>query len=299
LTTRPGQAATELLRLRRGKRQCHLIRVVRRDGQQLRLTDHDRRLTFQEPDGVARVYTPIAFGELSADRREAAFRSGNQEVRGIIDGDAITVPDLEANRYRGAEVFQVIVDWERPWIVYARHRRWIRSVVRMGAAFVGTLEGRAQQLGRPAAGRFGGTFTQTCTYELGDPATCKADIAADTIADVEVETVIDDRRVVEFTAASWAGTYIDNFYRDGSIEWTSGDNAGTVSPIVSYTHTDRHVELLIPTPKPIQVGDLGIATPGCDGLLTTCKAKFGNQLNFGQDPFAPSAQQIIEPPEAG
>lgn len=289
MTTRPSQSVTESLRWDRGKHIAQVVRVVRQDGVELLLTDHDRKLTFE-----GRIYTPINFGSLSADRREAALRAGNQEFRGWIDGATITIPDLDANRYRGAEIYHVIVDWVFPWMVYGRHRKWVRSIVRDGSTFVGTLEGRTQVLTRPAGGRFGGTFTSTCPYELGSEF-CKKDISADERT-VTVETVIDDRRTCQFTAASWTGTFFDDYFRDGSIAWTTGDNAGHVSAIVGYTHADRETEFLFPTPKPIQVGDIGVASPGCDGLLTTCRDKFSNQLNFGGDPFAPSASQIIEPP---
>ena len=291
MTTRPGQFALDTLRYERAKHFAHFVKVIPKNLPTLLLTDHDRKITFE-----GEVYTPISFGSMSAERREAAFRSGNQEVRGIIDGTAITVPDLDANRYRGAEVRQVVADWRRPWLVYARHRKWIRSVVRDGSTFIGTMEGRSQALQRPTGGRFGGVFSPTCTYRLGDAATCKKDISAD-LRTATVGVVVDDRRTAQFTVGTWAGTFIDDYYRDGSIEWTTGDNAGHVSAIVGYEHATRQCELLFPTPKPIQVGDVGIAKPGCDGLLTTCRDKFANQLNFGGDPFAPSASQIIEPVE--
>lgn len=282
--------ALDVMRYNRTKHMAHAIKVIPVNLGTLLLTDHDRKVTFE-----GEVYTPISFGRMSAERREAAFRSGNQEVRGIIDGTAITVPDLDANRYRGAEVRQVVFDWRRPWIVYARHRKWVRSIVRDGSTFIGTLEGRTQALQRPAGGRFGGTFSTTCTYELAS-SFCKKNISAD-IKTVTVGTVVDDRRTAQFTTASWTGIYIDDYYRDGSVKWTTGNNAGHVSAIYGYTHSTRECDFLMPTPKPIQVGDVGVASPGCDGLLTTCRDKFANQLNFGGDPFAPSASQIIEPVE--
>lgn len=283
--------ALDRLRLARTKHLCHAIKVIPANIDPLLLTDHDRQIEFG-----GEKYTPITFGSMSAERREAAFRSGNQEVRGIIDGSAITVPDMDANRYRGAEVRQVVIDWRYPWIVYARHRKWIRSIVRDGSMFVGTLEGRSQELQRPNGGRFGGVFSTTCTYELGEASTCKKDISADQRT-VTVATTPDPKRVVRFTFASFTGAFIDDYYRDGSVTWTSGDNTGITSPIVGHDHSFREVSLLIPTPKPMQAGDVGTLLPGCNGLLVTCRDKFANQLNFGGDPFAPSASQIIEPVE--
>ena len=36
-------------------------------------------------------------------------------------------------------------------------------------------------------------------------------------------------------------------FRDGEAEWMTGDNTGTVSPIVGYIKDTRTVTLLLPT----------------------------------------------------
>jgi uncharacterized phage protein (TIGR02218 family) len=378
MTTRPGQSSVDVLRKTRSKRLAHAIKITRKDGIVIRVTDHDRTLTFE-----GESYAPIIMGELSAERREAALRSGDQEARGMVDGLVIKIPDLLGNLYRGAEVKDVIFDWARPWHVPVRHRKWIRAVHWTGSEWVGVLEARTQVLQRPAGGRFGGVFSQQCLYKLGDPLTCKKDISIGTGfsgAGVRVLTIIDNRMKVEFDPNTLVGTIVDDFYRDGEFEWKwalavvtgtntatttsttltdgaktwttnehagrdvrilnaaggfvsstkwarilsntatvltfatqanmSGLSAGTnydicgaavnvgvISPIVYYVHATRHVEFLFPTPFPIVVGDSGIIRAGCDGLHGTCKTKFDNLLNFGGDPFAPSANAIIEPLE--
>jgi uncharacterized phage protein (TIGR02218 family) len=372
MTTRPGRGALDLLRLTRGKRLCHLIRVVPQSIPTLLLTDHDRMVTFGGD-----TFSPISFGSMSADRREAAFRTGNQEVIGSINGEQITVPHLNAHQYVGAEVTITVVDWQFPWLVFAQHRKWIRSIRHDGSSFVGTLEGRSQSLQHPSGGRFGGSFTTYCPYELGDAATCKKDISTWEFL-VRVDFQPENRRIFKLSTTllpnnnpSTGSAFVDDFFRDGSIEWlydpapaglpwtglttttltdssaswvtdehagkfiiildaglalahseivsntstvlTFRENAsasatagaytiaaassirGVVSPIVSYQHSDRQIEVLVPTPKNIALGTWAIIRPGCDGLLNTCRVKFANQLNFGGDPFAPNAVQVIEP----
>ncbi|WP_303678184.1 phage BR0599 family protein [Ralstonia mannitolilytica] len=46
------------------------------------------------------------------------------------------------------------------------------------------------------------------------------------------------------------------------------------------------VTLSAPIPG-LKAGDAFEAYPGCDHTLTTCAAKFGNQLNYGGFPFIP------------
>ena len=292
MTTRPGRMAEDLLRYNRSKHLAHCLRVVAKDGSELLFTDHDRKLTVEN-----KAYLPIVLGSLSADRREGGLRSGDQDVRGVIDGTTITLPQLRTQKYRGATVYMLVVDWARPAIVYSRHRRIITRIVFDGSNFVGTMESVTQKLRRPTGGRFGGYFSQTCQYELGGDF-CKADISAETVTAAEVDSVPDEYMTVRFTTASFAppaAAQVDDYYRDGSIVWTSGDNVGQVSPIVGFTYSTRECRLLVPTLKPMQVGDEATVKPGCNGLFDTCQDKFSNQANFGGSDLEPTASTIREP----
>ena len=292
MTTRPGRMAEDLLRYNRSKQLAHCLRVVAKDGSELLFTDHDRKLTVEN-----KAYLPIVLGSLSADRREGGLRSGDQDVRGVIDGTTITLPQLRTQKYRGATVYILVVDWARPAIVYSRHRRIITRIVFDGSNFVGTMESVTQKLRRPTGGRFGGYFSQTCQYELGGDF-CEASISAETVTAAEVGSVPDQYMTVRFTTASFAppaAAQIDDYYRDGSLVWTSGDNVGQVSPIVGFTYSTRECRLLVPTLKPMQVGDEATVKPGCNGLFDTCKDKFSNQGNFGGSDLEPTASTIREP----
>ena len=372
MTTRPGNEALESLRFQHAKAICHLLLIVRSDGVEVACTDHDRQLTFE-----GRTYRPIIMGALSADRREGALRSGDQDAQGIVDEIQITSTDLDAQNFLGAEVRQVLLDWRKPDVVFARHRRWIRKITRTGATFTATLEGRTQQLQRPQAGRFGGFFTTKCQYRLGDRF-CKKDISPwtqiggllNTATAVGYDSLIDTsktwtpnqfastttqqwyvtttangavttgagqlRKIIsntatelmldtawttqpantigyrlglglivtavtraryEFRIAGINGALADQWFRDGSVLFTNGPNIGRVFPIADYKANNRDITLLLPTPFDVTTAHYGIVQVGCDGLFGTCRDKFANPLNFGADPYAPSAQQLIEPPE--
>lgn len=290
MTTRPGNAALGMWLLHRAKRPCDLVAITRTDGEVARFTNHDRTVTF-----LGTQFVPVTFAGMSAERREAALRSGNQELYGVIDGNYVLLPDLLGDLYRGAEVAHVVTDWSRPWLWVARHRKRIRNVNWTGTQWVATLESQAQIMTRPAGGRFGGVWAPPCPYKLGGPG-CGRDISAWEIPTATVQTVVDSRMVVRFSVASWPGTWVDDEYRDGEVEWLTGDNAGVVSPIVRYVHSTREVELLLPTKFRIQVGDTAIGRVGCNGLATTCKDKFDWLDNHGGDALQPSAAKIVEPP---
>jgi uncharacterized phage protein (TIGR02218 family) len=285
--------AEDLLRYNRGKQLAHCLRVVALDDSVLLFTDHDRKVMVEQ-----NTYLPIVLGSLSADRREGALRSGDQDVRGIIDGQTITLPQLKQQKWRGASVFLMVVDWCRPAIIYSRHRRVITRIVFDGSNFVGTMESVTQSLGRPTGGRFGGHFSQECQYELGG-VYCKADISSTTITTPAiVATVPDSLMTVRFTTSSFAppaAAQVDDYYRDGSIVWETGNNVGQVSAIIGFDYSTRECRLLNPTLQPMLVGDQATVKPGCDGLFDTCKIKFDNVTNFGGSDLEPTASNIRRP----
>jgi uncharacterized phage protein (TIGR02218 family) len=223
-------------------------------------------------------------GQLSAERRESGLRTGNQEVRGIVDGIQFLAEDLLADRYRGARLVQRIVPWDMPWMVHRSATKTVRQIKYDGSQWIATVEGIGARLQRPVGGVFGGTTNVKCPHVLGDPNTCRADLLADTITGVAVQTVVDSLMEAQFTVASWGGpnSATDDYYRDGEVAWTSGDNAGTVSRIAGYIGSTRDCKFLFPTKFPVQVGDVGVAKPGCDGLKPTCISKFRTFFQSGQ-----------------
>lgn len=91
-----------------------------------------------------------------------------------------------------------------------------------------------------------------------------------------VDTIISQRMEFTLTAASFptGASYAENYFRDGEIEWMTGANVGTISPVIEYGAGTRTLRLLLPTPFDVVAGDRGILRPGCDGLIGTCFSKF-------------------------
>jgi uncharacterized phage protein (TIGR02218 family) len=234
MTTRPGNNALQILAGTRSKRHANLVAVHRRDGTVMRLTDHDCVL---EHGGYE--WRPTRAAAMSAERREAGLRSSNQEAYGILDGLEVRVPDLQGDLYSGAMVENIVVDWAMPWVAFARHRKWIVEIEWEGSKWKATLDGRASQMQQRTGGRFGGAFTRTCPYQLGGQF-CGVDMAVDAgfahagarVASIEVPAMI-----VAFDAATWPGTYEDDWFRDGEIQWlwAAADESGTATATTTLT----------------------------------------------------------------
>ena len=200
-------------------------KITRTDGDVLRLTSHDRDIWFENE-----LYTATILQASSADRREAALRAGEQELYGYLDGETILSSDLLTYAYRGARIETSVIDFVRPWLVYGQHTRWVRSITRSGSRWTASVEGRTAQLDRPNAQRFGGTWHKECPYKLGGEY-CKADVSSSTHI-VQVGSGPHSRSSFN-TFGHPAGT-LENFYRDGSVEWY----AGTGTTYAAYTASD-------------------------------------------------------------
>jgi len=96
--------------------------------------------------------------------------------------------------------------------------------------------------------------------------------------------------------------YADDFFKYGTLEWTSGNNNGALYEIKRNQQTPETIELFLPTKYSIQIGDTFKATVGCnrqylgsDGTIATgdCQTKYSNAINFRAEPFIPSEDILI------
>ncbi len=79
-------------------------------------------------------------------------------------------------------------------------------------------------------------------------------------------------------------------YTLGRIVFTSGQNQTFQRTIRSWDGSST-LALLNPLPYPPAPGDSFTLYPGCDKLFTTCAA-FGNQINYGGQPFIPPPEVV-------
>lgn len=103
---------------------------------------------------------------------------------------------------------------------------------------------------------------------------------------------------VKAAAAIAANAVFLNWFAYGTVEWGVG-NEKKVRPILGSTvpvagALALNLKRYFPSLPPLN--DVVTIYPGCDGMFSTCKAydaaanptgKFGNDLNFGGDPFTP------------
>ncbi len=102
----------------------------------------------------------------------------------------------------------------------------------------------------------------------------------------EVLTAVGDTVTVNGTPAEDT-----EFYEQGELEMTSGDNSGESRPILSVSGSVRTV--LWPFVSDIALNDTYKIYPGCDFCPATCEARFNNVDNWRGFPYGPPVEETI------
>jgi uncharacterized phage protein (TIGR02218 family) len=252
-------------------------RVLRRDGVTLGFTSHDRDLWFE---GVLHRAAP---GMLpSAIRRTADLGADSVEVEGALTHDAISSADLAAGLFDGAQVQLGIADWQTGELAVL-YRGEIGAIGEEGAGFSAELLSAKWQLEVDPIPR----TSPTCRAPFCGPG-CTLSAARFT-HDLRTATVDLAANAVSFPAGPRAEQF-----RDGSLRWLDGPQAGQANTVV-----DVEGELLIleqaidPTLAP---GTLARVQEGCDHTIATCASRFANSINFQGEPFLPGNDLLTRSP---
>jgi uncharacterized phage protein (TIGR02218 family) len=259
-------------------------KLTRRDGSVQGFTSADMTL---EVDGV--FYEECDTVMASGIRSSEGTGVDNLDIFGLIDAESITDVNIRAGRYDGAEVEIFVVNYEdltQGQLILVsgtfgelamRDGEWIAEVRAL-------MQRIAQQLGEL-------TSLQCRVKELGD-ARCKFVLVVGTHINARTVFSVTSTIVVTFDA----DTNVSGFYNYGTVEMTSGDNAGLVRTIKSHLLVTGRAQLTLAEPFPFAIlaGETGVLTKGCDRRFATCIADFNNALNFRGEPHIPGTDQIMK-----
>ncbi len=263
---------------------CTCWRITRRDGAGFYFTDHDQNLTIDGETYVAAV------GYMrSAVSSNSDFSIDNLDLMGIFDDAAITVDDLRSGLFDFAEVRIFLVNWaDLSQGIMKLRRGYLGDVMgTQSGTFQTTLNGLMQMLTH----NVGDLFTPSCRADLGD-GQCKVDLSGFTAAGT-VTSVTDTQN---FTIAITEPRAIDGWFAHGVLSWTSGDNNGRAMEVKTWTQTGGVVQLYLPMPQPVQVGDALTIYPGCDKRIGHCRDKFNNIVNMRAEPYVPGTDFMLTSP---
>ena len=89
-------------------------------------------------------------------------------------------------------------------------------------------------------------------------------------------------------------TEADGFWALGKVTWLTGNNAGRSMEVKESTSTGGVIELYLPMPDTIDVGDTFTITAGCGRRLTEdCLGKYDNVNNARMEPYIPGIDAVL------
>jgi uncharacterized phage protein (TIGR02218 family) len=260
---------------------CHCWRVTRADGTVLGFTEHDRDVT---ADGT----TFSAGTGFSASRLEQSLGLSidNMEAAGAFSSAGITEADLLAGRYDDAAVDMLLVDWRDPATFVLLSSGNLGEVKREGLAFSAELRSLAHRLNQ----KIGSTYSRICEAQLGD-ARCKVDLTQPTMRSAFTAASGTSGRVI---AAAGLSGFAPDWFTAGTLTFSTGADAGILFEVKSHRRTAGidQLELWLPPPFPMAVGDAGTVVAGCRKTLAVCGSKFANVANFRGFPHIPGSDAV-------
>jgi uncharacterized phage protein (TIGR02218 family) len=251
--------------------------ITKNDGSQLFFTDHDDKLTINGQE-----YSPVDGFDASARQRADGLDENNWEARGAISSSLITEDDIREGLYDGAKVTELLVDWQNVFYSPLIITEYFVQQMRWNDRFW-----EAEMAGLPARfkSKFGRRITRNCMWTLGD-SRCKYDVTA--LQDTGIVLAVSSNH--EFIS-SGISPVTDGYWDNGICEFTSGDNSGFKSEIL--TNVGTTFTLAFSMPYAIAGGNAIKLTPGCDKTQDTCVSKFNNIINFGGFPTVPGQDRLF------
>lgn len=261
-----------------------LWRLVRRDGAVFTFTDHDRDIVYGGETYVA------ALGyQRSAISSGAELAVDETELLGLLDAASIDPAELRAGLWDHASVRIFGVNWADLTQGQIRLRRGTLGevIARDDGTFSAELRGLAQ----PLQQTIGSLYQPECRTDLGSTK-CGIDLAygAGWTQQGEIVEVIDS---VRLNMPGGFSVFEDGWFEGGVVIWQSGDNAGVVREVLTWSQSWLTLTLFSPPPFAPAVGDVLHVQPGCDKAFATCHAKFDNRLNFRGEPLVPGAKAVL------
>ncbi len=241
------------------------LRIVCTNGTIVRIAVYPFDLTMSN----ASVYQCIPGVDRTAYLQSSGMAPSAVDLEGFVGYGGITYDAIAAGVFDGARCHAFLTSFLNP----------VEDEEEVTLAFLGktTLEDKKYRIEKLSivdaiGANVGKTVSALCVRELGD-AGCQINLAAITVTGTI--THVTDRWHFRDSARGEAADWFGN----GSIRFTSGQNAGLRALDIKTHAADGSIETYDPAYYAPVVGDAYEMIPGCRGRKTDCKDKFNNVVN--------------------
>lgn len=282
-----------------------LVKIKREDGVVLAFADHDQDISYDlgagDADGLVN-YSSSKGHTPTAVENSISLEVDSLSIEGAFVIGGLLRSDLLLGRFDFAEMKFFDVNWsDLSQGDLKLQRGKLAEVILKDNKFTVEIEGLTAFL----EGTAGDSVQSKCRYDVGD-FRCGVVLTANTeqfpsvtytstglISSIETQNV-------KFRATMTGAPANNNWFDEGDLKWTSGNNINLSMDMKVHKHISSNThefELDIPTIGIFQVNDAFVITAGCDkALLTTqgCKLKFNKVLNHGGFPHKPTNRKVFQ-----
>jgi uncharacterized phage protein (TIGR02218 family) len=255
------------------------LRIVCENGTTIRLTRYPYDLTMSN----GQVYATASAYDFSSVIAETSFAASAIDLEGFVAVGGITRAQIASGVFDGARCYLFACNFLSPVEDYEPLMASILGKTQLEDDRFRIEDMSLVDLLNQTVGE---TYTAACRKELGGQGYggCKVDL---TTIDV-VGAVTSIASSLAFTDSSRAEA--NDYFGWGTVEFTSGDNAG-LRPLRVRDFSAGQFTLYEPPYYALTIGNTYVAIPGCRKRLEDCRDKFGNVLRFGGFPYVPTGSQ--------
>ncbi len=248
------------------------------NGPALGFTDHDRDLVF---DGV--TFEAQAGFEASEIESSLGLSVDNLEATGALDSSQLDAERLRAGDFDHAAIEIWRVNWQDVSQRVLLRKGHLGEVTHGSAGFTAEVRGLTHLLNQTR----GRVFQYGCDAGLGD-GRCRVDL--DVAAFRGSGSIVAAEGNRRFTVSGLEG-FAAGWFSLGTLTWESGLNAGRLEEVKLHG-AQGIIELWQAASFAVAPGDGFTIRAGCDKQFSTCKAKFGNGVNFRGHPHLPGTDFV-------
>jgi uncharacterized phage protein (TIGR02218 family) len=256
-------------------------RLERADGVTIGFTSHDADV---QHDGIMLHASPGM--QPTTISHSAGLDKDGLDVSGALTSDMICADDLAAGRWDGAYLEIFLFDW-----MSSANGKRVLATGDLGAvsftddAFEAELIGLQAKLDKAVAPQ----TSPSCRARFCD-ASCG--LNRERFRHLAQISDVDENRI-SVTALQ---PIPEGHLAYGELSWLSGFNCGLTTNIADNIGAD--IVLHTPPLRAARIGDMVALTQGCDRLMATCAARFGNGVNFRGEPYLPGNDLLTRYPGA-
>jgi len=247
---------------------CRCWEITKTDSSVIRLTDHDKDVTFQ-----GNTHSSTSGFSISTLEATENVVPANADLSVLLTTNVIEEPDIVRGVLDGATVKIWLVNYLTP-ANYMSLPGGILSKVESDNSSHAVFE--LLSLESMLNQNVGRVCTPICDADVGD-ARCGVNLTSHTVTG----TITSVTSNSIFTDSSRAES--DDHFNRGKLTWTFGNNAGLEYEVKDFG--SGRFEIIGVCPEDVQVGDTYSVYRGCDGLKSTCRDVFNNLVNHRGFPF--------------